>query len=165
MFKKTIGYGILVVVLFLAALVFIPSTISPSAEIIVDSTPFSVQQTLSDINKFREWDPKAISDSTVSYNFSMSDGKPSLEVVDSLNRVMASYVIEKSAMDEVQISVNIQKVEPLLYVFKISSEGDKTKVNWTMDFEGNLMMSMFGAEDQLSETFSKGLISFKNYVE
>lgn len=78
---------------------------------------------------------------------------------------MASYVIEKSAMDEVQISVNIQKVEPLLYLFKISSEGNKTRVNWTMDFEGNLMMSMFGAEDQLSETFNKGLIAFKNYVE
>lgn len=165
MFKKTIGYGILVCVLFLAALVFIPSTVTPSADITVDATPFSVQQTLSDINKFREWDPKAISDSTVSYNFSMSDGKPSLEVVDSLNRVMASYVIEKSVMDEVQISVNIQKVEPLLYSFRISSEGNKTKVNWIMDFEGNLMMSLFGAEDQLSETFNKGLISFKNYVE
>ena len=165
MFKKTIGLGILACVLFLAALVFIPSTINPSAEIIVDANHFTIQQTLSDINKFREWDPKAISDTTVSYSFSMVDGKPSLEVVDSLNRVMASYVIEKSGMDEIQISVNIQKVEPLLYSFKISSEGNKTKVIWSMDFDGNLMMSLFGAEDQLSGTFNKGLVSFKNYME
>lgn len=157
MFKKTIGYGILVCVLFLAALIFIPSTISPTASITVQSNQFSVQQVLSDLEKFRQWDPKAITDTTVSYDFTIEDGKPSLAVTDSLNRIMATYVVEKSSVELVEISVNIKKVEPLLYVFQLSPSGNGTKVEWSMDFNGNLMMSMFGAEDQLAESFKKGM--------
>lgn len=165
MFKKTIGYGILICVLSLLALIFIPTTISPSASITVSANQFTVQQMLGDIQKFRDWDPKAISDTTVSYNLSIENGKPNLVVTDSVDRIMANYTVEKQTTNEVNISVKINKVDPLLYVFKLSPDGVETKITWSMDFEGNLMMSLFDAEGQLSSTFEAGLKSFAALIE
>jgi len=164
MVKKILGYGLLVIAVFLVAMFFIPASFSPSASMEIEGDQFKVQRILSDIQRFRLWDPKAISDSTVSYNFSMKDGHQCLEVTDSLDRIMATYKVEESSLDEVKISVNLNNVNPLLYKFQLSPNGLKTKVTWSMDFDGKLMMWMFGVEEQLENTFENGLKSLNSLV-
>ena len=119
---------------------------------------------MSDIEKFRLWDPKSISDSTVSYMFLFDKNSPSLQVKDSLNNIIATYKVEKSTIEEVQISVDLVTVDLFLYTFKFNQLDSVTKVNWSMDFESNLMMSMLGAEKKLESMFSSGLDSFERLV-
>ena len=119
---------------------------------------------MSDIEKFRLWDPKSISDSTVSYTFLFDENSPSLQVKDSLNNIIATYKVEKSTIEEVQISVDLVTVDLFLYTFKFNQLDSVTKVNWSMDFESNLMMSMLGAEKKLESMFSSGLDSFERLV-
>ena len=164
MVKKIIGYGLLVIVIFFIAILKIPSTISPSVSKDIKANSIEVQALLSDIEKFRLWDPKSISDSTVSYTFLLDENSPSLQVRDSLNNIIATYKVEKSTIDEVQISVDLVTIDLFLYIFKFNQVGSVTKVNWSMDFESNLMMSMFGAESKMESLFSSGLDSFQRLV-
>lgn len=164
MVKKILVYGLLVIVVFFIAILKIPSTISPSVSKDIKANSIEVQALLSDIEKFRLWDPKSISDSTVSYEFSSDENSPSLQVKDSLNNIIASYKVEKSTIEEVQISVDLVTVDLFLYTFKFNQVGSITKVNWSMDFESNLMMSMLGAENKLESMFSSGLDSFQRLV-
>ena len=96
MVKKILGYGFLVIVIFLAAMVFIPSSFSPSVSKEINANQFKVHQVVSDINKFRQWDPKAITDSTVSFKYSTKDNTPCIEVLDSTNSIMATYKIKEA---------------------------------------------------------------------
>jgi len=164
MVKKIIGYGLLVIVIFFIAILKIPSTISPSVSKEIKANSIEVQALLSDIEKFRLWDPKSISDSTVSYTFLFDENSPSLQVKDSLNNIIATYKVEKSTIEEVQISVDLVTVDLFLYTFKFNQLDSVTKVNWSMDFESNLMMSMLGAEKKLESMFSSGLDSFERLV-
>tara|TARA_B100000674_G_C37799188_1_gene895584 strand:+ start:154 stop:660 length:507 start_codon:yes stop_codon:yes gene_type:complete len=164
MVKKIIGYGLLVILVFFIAILKIPSTISPSVSKDIKASSIEVQAFLSDIEKFRMWDPKSISDSTVSYEFSLDENSPSLQVKDSLNNIVAKYKVEKSTLEEVQISVDLITVDMFLYTFKFNQVGSVTKVNWSMDVESNLMMSMLGAEKKLESMFAKGLDSFQKLV-
>tara|TARA_Y100000739_G_C20517541_1_gene422503 strand:+ start:565 stop:1074 length:510 start_codon:yes stop_codon:yes gene_type:complete len=164
MVKKIIGYGLLVIVIFFIAILKIPSTISPSVSKEIKANSIEVQALLSDIEKFRLWDPKSISDSTVSYMFLFDKNSPSLQVKDSLNNIIATYKVEKSTIEEVQISVDLVTVDLFLYTFKFNQLDSVTKVNWSMDFESNLMMSMLGAEKKLESMFSSGLDSFERLV-
>lgn len=157
MIKKVLGYGFLVIILFFVAIAFIPSSFSPSVSIKMNKDRYRIQRTISDIQQFRLWDPKAISDSTVTFSYSLKDNSPFIEVIDSLDRIMATYKIEKSTVDEVHISVNINNVEPLLYKFKLTNDGEGTIVNWSMNFDGNLMMLIFDVEGKLEKTFTGGL--------
>ena len=164
MIKKILGYGLLVIVAFFVAIVAIPSTISPSVTKEVKGSPLQVQTLLSDIQKFRLWDPKIISDPSVSYNFYLENNIQSLQVKDSLNNIIATYKVEKSNPKEVQISVNISSIDAFLYTFKINQTDLGTKVNWSMDFESNLMMYILGAESKLEIMFSEGLDSFQKIL-
>ena len=164
MVKKIIGYGLLVIVIFFIAILKIPSTISPSVSKEIKANSIEVQALLSDIEKFRLWDPKSISDSTVSYMFLFDKNSPSLQVKDSLNNIIATYKVEKSTIEEVQISVDLVTVDLFLYTFKFNQLDSVTKVNWSMDFESNLMMSILGAEKKLESMFSSGLDSFERLV-
>tara|TARA_B100000767_G_C19602875_1_gene466464 strand:- start:74 stop:583 length:510 start_codon:yes stop_codon:yes gene_type:complete len=157
MVKKILGYGILVIILFFLAITFIPSSFSPSVSMQMKSDRYTIQRVLSDIHQFRLWDPKAISDPTVTYSYSIKKNTPFIEVTDSLDIIIATYKIEKSTLDEVHISVNLNNLEPLLYKFKLTSEGQSTLVTWNMKFDGNLMMLLFGVEGKLEETFLGGL--------
>tara|TARA_Y100000589_G_scaffold217633_1_gene205230 strand:- start:600 stop:1097 length:498 start_codon:yes stop_codon:yes gene_type:complete len=164
MVKKIIGYGLLVIVIFFIAILKIPSTISPSVSKDIKANSIEVQALLSDIEKFRLWDPKSIFDSTVSYEYLLDENSPSLQIKDSLNNIIATYKVEKSTIEEVQISVNLANIDLFLYTFKFKTLDSITKVNWSMDFESNLMMSMLGAEQKLENMFSKGLDSFQKLV-
>jgi len=164
MVKKILGYGLLVIIVFFIAILKIPSTISPSVSKDIKASSIKVKALLSDIEKFRLWDPKSISDSTVSYEFSTDKNSPCLQVKDSLNNIIATYKVEKSTNKEVQISVDLVAVDLFLYTFKFNQFGSVTKVNWSMDFESNLMMSMLGAENKMESVFSSGLDSFERLV-
>ena len=164
MVKKILGYGLLVIIVFFIAILKIPSTISPSVSKDIKASSIKVKALLSDIEKFRLWDPKSISDSTVSYMFLFDKNSPSLQVKDSLNNIIATYKVEKSTIEEVQISVDLVTVDLFLYTFKFNQLDSVTKVNWSMDFESNLMMSMLGAEKKLESMFSSGLDSFERLV-
>lgn len=164
MVKKVLGYGLLVIVVFFIAILKIPSTISPSVSKEIKASSIEVQALLSNIEKFRLWDPKSISDSTVSCTFLPDKKRPSLQVMDSLNNIIATYKVEKSTFNEVQISVDLVAVDLFLYTFKFNQVGSVTKVNWSMDFESNLMMSMLGVENKLESMFSEGLDSFQRLV-
>lgn len=165
MVKKVLGFGLLFIIVFLAAMVFIPAGFSPSVSRGINASQYKLHQVISDINKFRLWDPKSITDTTVSFKYSTKDDSPCIEVLDSLDRIMATYKIEEANLGEVHISVNLSNVDPLLYKFTFSSNGTKTIVNWSMDFDGNLMMSLFGVEEQLENTFAKGLESLNTLVQ
>ena len=164
MVKKILGYGLLVIVVFFVSILTIPSTISPSVIKEVKGSPVQVNKLLSDIQKFRLWDPKIISDSTVSYSFSIKNNIQCLQVTDSLNNIIAKYKVEKSNPEEVQISVDLSKVGLFLYTFKLNKTEFGTKVRWSMDFESNLMMYMIGAEKKMEDMFSLGLDSFEKIL-
>ena len=161
MVKKILGYGLLVIMVFFVAIVTIPSTISPSVTKELKANPSQVHKALSNIQNFRFWDPKIISDSTVSYNFYSEDNIQCMQVTDSLSNIIATYKVEKSDPSEVQISVDISEVDILLYSFKLNQTESGTKITWSMDFEINLMMYMLGAENKLEIMFSEGLNSFQ----
>ncbi len=161
MVKKILGYGLLVILVFFVLIVTIPSTVSPSVTKEVNASPLQVQKALSDIQNFRLWDPKIISDSTVSYNFYSENNIQCMQVTDSLSNIIATYKVEKSDPSEVQISVDISEVDILLYSFKLTQTESGTKITWSMDFEINLMMYMLGAENKLEIMFSEGLNSFQ----
>ena len=161
MVKKILGYGLLVILVFFVLIVTIPSTVSPSVTKEVKASPLQVQKALSDIQNFRLWDPKIISDSTVSYNFYSENNIQCMQVTDSLSNIIATYKVEKSDPSEVQISVDISEVDILLYSFKLNQTESGTKITWSMDFEINLMMYMLGAENKLEIMFSEGLNSFQ----
>ena len=161
MVKKILGYGLLVILAFFVSIFTIPSTISPSVTKDIKASPLRVHALLVDIQKFRLWDPKIISDSTVSFNYSFENNIQCLQVTDSLHNLVATYKIEKSNPKEVQISVNLSNVDPFLYTFKLEQTESGTQVNWSMDFESNLMMYMLGAENKLEIMFSEGLDSFQ----
>ncbi len=164
MVRKILGYGLLVILAFFVFIVTVPSTISPSVTKEIKGSPLQIQTLLSDIQKFRLWDPKIISDSSVSYNFYLENEIQSLQVKDSLNKTIATYKVEKSNLREVQISVNISNIDSFLYSFKINQTETGTKLNWSMDFESNLMMYMLGAENKLEIMFSEGLDSFQKIL-
>tara|TARA_B100000963_G_scaffold337151_1_gene332893 strand:- start:257 stop:763 length:507 start_codon:yes stop_codon:yes gene_type:complete len=164
MVRKILGYGLLVILAFFVFIVTVPSTISPSVTKEIKGSPLQIQTLLSDIQKFRLWDPKIISDSSVSYNFYLENEIQSLQVKDSLNNTIATYKVEKSNLREVQISVNISNIDSFLYSFKINQTETGTKLNWSMDFESNLMMYMLGAENKLEIMFSEGLDSFQKIL-
>ena len=165
MLKKSLGYGLLVCVLFFASLLFIPVTVSPSASLELEASPFYVQQVMSDINRFRDWDPRVISDSTVSYNFAMVNGKQGLEVTDTLDNVIANYSVEKSSIDEVNITVELKNINTFKYEFTLKPTSRGTKVTWDLELEVNLMIFLFSVEDRLEETFSKGLKSLSQILK
>lgn len=151
-------------VIFLVALFFVPAEISPTVTKEIKASPFVVQQALSDINKFREWDPKASEDTTVTYQFSMKNDKPSLVMVDSLKRVLADYSVESSSPNEVTISVNIKNTPQMLYQFELEQIASGTRLTWKMDLEVKLMIVLFDGEEKLEERFKKGLESFSKLV-
>ena len=107
MVKKILGYGLLIILIFFVLIVTIPSTVSPSVTKEVKASPLEVQKALSDIQNFRLWDPKIVSDSTVSYNFYTENNIQCMQVTDSLSNIIATYKVEKSNPSEVQISVDI----------------------------------------------------------
>ncbi len=162
--KKIIGYGILICVVFFAAIALIPANFSPSVSQQINANQFTVQRTIENIEDFRLWDPKAITDSTVSFKSELKNGLPNLVVTDSLERIMATYQVEKSTLEEVQISVNIKNVTPMMYKFHIEPNAHGCMVTWDLEFEGNLMMAMFGVEDQLEASFQKGLTSLSQLI-
>ena len=161
MVKKILGYGLMIILIFFVLIVTIPSTVSPSVTKEVKASPLEVQKALSDIQNFRLWDPKIVSDSTVSYNFYTENNIQCMQVTDSLSNIIATYKVEKSDPSEVQISVDISEVDILLYSFKLTQTESGTKITWSMDFEINLMMYMLGAENKLEIMFSEGLNSFQ----
>tara|TARA_Y100000589_G_scaffold92405_1_gene87207 strand:+ start:563 stop:1069 length:507 start_codon:yes stop_codon:yes gene_type:complete len=161
MVKKILGYGLLVIIVFFVAIVTIPSTISPSVTKELKATPSQVHKALSNIQNFRFWDPKIISDSTVSYDFYSEDNIQCMQVTDSLSNIIATYKVVKSDLEEVQISVDIRDIDLVTYSFKLNKTNLGTEITWSMDFEINLMMYMLGAESKLEEMFSEGLNSFQ----
>ena len=165
MLKKSIGYGLLICVVFFASLVLIPVKISPSASMIVGTNQFSVQQVLSDINRFRDWDPRVISDSTVLYNSVQVDGKLGLEVTDTFNVVIANYRIEHSTIDEVDITVELKNTNTFQYRFLLEPAAQGTKVTWNLDLDVNLMLFLFSAESRLEDTFSGGLAALNELLK
>lgn len=164
MLKKIIGYGLLIIIAFFATITLVPSDFSPEVSEDINGDQFLVQSIISDIQQFPLWDPRAISDSTASLDFSVKEGLPIVVVTDSLDRLMATYKVIKSNLEEVQISVELAKMDPHVYHFKLVPNGGKTKVTWSMSFEGNLMMLMFGAEEKLEEMFVSGLKSLNTLV-
>lgn len=164
MVKKSIGIGLLVCVVFFASLILIPVSVSPSVSLEIEKSPFSVQQTLSDIKRFREWDPSVISDTTVSYEAVVIDGKEGLNVLDSMNNIIAKYSVLSSSIEEVDIAVELKSVDSFLYQFKLKPTDSGTMLTWDLSLEVNLMMFLFSAEDRLEEIFLKGLKSFKDLV-
>jgi hypothetical protein len=165
MLKKSIGYGLLICVVFFASLVLIPVKISPSASMIVGANQFSVQQVLSDINRFRDWDPRVISDSTVLYNSVQVDGKLGLEVTDTFNVVIANYRIDHSTIDEVDITVELKNTNTFQYRFLLEPAAQGTKVTWNLDLDVNLMLFLFSAESRLEDTFSGGLAALNELLK
>ena len=165
MLKKSIGYGLLICVVFFASLVLIPVKISPSASMIVGTNQFSVQQVLSDINRFRDWDPRVISDSTILYNSVQVDGKLGLEVTDTFNVVIANYRIEHSTIDEVDITVELKNTNTFQYRFLLEPAAQGTKVTWNLDLDVNLMLFLFSAESRLEDTFSGGLAALDELLK
>mgnify|MGYP001297816699 CR=1 FL=1 len=161
MVKKILGYGLLVILVFFVAIVTIPSTISPSVTKELKATPSQVHKALSNIRNFRFWDPKIISDSTVSYDFYSEDNIQCMQVTDSLSNIIATYKVVKSDLEEVQISVDIRDIDLVIYSFKLNKTDFGTEITWSMDFEINLMMYILGAESKLEEMFSEGLNSFQ----
>ena len=63
------------------------------------------------------------------------------------------------------MKVGIQKIEPLTYLFKISPSENGTTINWSMDFEGNLMLYIFDAKSQLETMFLRGLKTLDNKLK
>mgnify|MGYP001294081932 FL=1 len=161
MVKKILGYGLLVILVFFVAIVTIPSTISPSVTKELKANPSQVHKALSNIQNFRFWDPKIISDSTVSYDFYSEDNIQCMQVTDSLSNIIATYKVVKSDLEEVQISVDIRDIDLVIYSFKLNKTDFGTEITWSMDFEINLMMYILGAESKLEEMFSEGLNSFQ----
>ena len=164
MVKKIIGYGLLVIIAFFVAILTIPSTISPSVTKEIKADPKAVKSLLTDIQKFKYWDPKSISDSTVLYSFSSENDINFLQVTDSLNNIIATYEVKKSNSEEVHITVDLPKVDLYVYRFKLTKTELGTKINWSMDFESNLMIYMLGAERKLEMMFSEGLNSFQKIL-
>lgn len=165
MLKKSIGYGLLICVVFFASLVLIPVKISPSASMVVGANQFSVQQVLSDINRFRDWDPRVISDSTVLYNSVQVDGKLGLEVTDTFNVVIANYRVDHSTIDEVDITVELKNTNTFQYRFLLEPAAQGTKVTWNLDLDVNLMLFLFSAESRLEDTFSGGLAALNELLK
>ena len=161
MVKKILGYGLLVILVFFVAIVTIPSTISPSVTRELKATPSQVHKALSNIQNFRFWDPKIVSDSTVYYDFYSEDNIQCMQVTDSLSNIIATYKIVKSDLEEVQISVDIRDIDLVIYSFKLNKTDFGTQITWSVDFEINLMMYMLGAESKLEIMFSEGLNSFQ----
>ena len=132
---------------------------------IVGANQFSVQQVLSDINRFRDWDPRVISDSTVLYNSVQVDGKLGLEVTDTFNVVIANYRIDHSTIDEVDITVELKNTNTFQYRFLLEPAAQGTKVTWNLDLDVNLMLFLFSAESRLEDTFSGGLAALNELLK
>lgn len=163
MFKKGIGIGLLVCVVFFAALVFIPVDIEPTVQQYFKLKPTEMRDKLADLELFTKWDPKGTTDSTVTYKLNAIGDE--LTVIDTALNILGSYKVVESSDKKVSLRVNLKSGQELNYDFIIEPNGSGTDLTWQLFFEGNLMMAMFDAESQLEDTFSKGLKQFEQVLE
>lgn len=159
--KKIIGVGILAFVIFAITIVTVKVDIAPTVTKTFDQDAYTLKTTIANLSEFNRWDPKKIqrSDLTEHRVVNKNTGNIDLVFKDSLNNIIARYLIQKSTLDTVILEVQLDKLDPIEYVFAINPAVAGSNVTWSMNFEGNLMMSMFDVEQQLEENFIAG---FKN---
>jgi hypothetical protein len=163
--KRILGFSVLGFVLFAVVITMIKVDIKPSVSYELSASPEEVKNFVSDVSNFPTWDPKAIVDSSVTLGLTERNGVKTLEVIDSTESIVGFYSVENIGENKIEMKVSIQKIEPLTYLFEISPSKNGTTINWSMDFEGNLMLSMFDAKSQLETMFLRGLKTLDNKLK
>lgn len=162
MFKRTIGIGLLVCVLFFGILVLVPVKIEPVALKHFNETPQELSSAISNLKLFAKWDPKGVTDTTVTYKLNAVENK--LNVLDSTLNILVSYTVLKQNSEEVEINIHFKSGQNYNYNFALTPKANGTEVKWTMSMKGNLMIALFDAEDKLSALFDKGLSNFQTII-
>lgn len=164
MLKKALLYGIGLFLIIGFSIFFIDVEISASSESEINSSTIKVMDEITDLEKFHKWDPRALTDSLITVEFIGEPGigmKAITRGKDSLF-VNEYEVISIEPLQSVQIVLRLAGGNELYYDFKLDSKGDQTTLNWSVTFDAPLFVKVVNVEDQLIESFQKGLTVLKN---
>lgn len=164
MLKKALLYGIGAFVLIGIALFFIDVEIKASSQSDLNANSFQVMDEIIDLEKFHQWDPRALKDSLITVEFIGEPGLGMKAITRGKDSVFVNEyeVIQIEPLKSVQIVLRLAGGNELFYDFDLESNGETSTINWSVKFDAPLFVKVVDVEDQLVEGFNKGLTVLKS---
>jgi hypothetical protein len=167
MFGKGLLIGILVCVIGASALFFIDTEVAVTERVKLDKSSFYILDEIVDLEKFQEWDPRAVKDSLITVEFI---GVPGIGMKAITKGKKGVFVNEYEVLNIVPLSsakivLRLKGGNELVYDFEVKDLERGSELTWKVNFTAPLFVSLVGVEEKIQNEFKKGFEVLKERLK
>ncbi len=167
MFGKGLLIGILMCIVGASALFFIDTEISVSEKVKLDKSSFYILDEIVDLEKFQEWDPRAVKDSLITVEFIGAPGVGMRAITKGKKGVFVNEyeVLNIEPLASAEVVLRLKGGNELRYNFEVKDLEGGSELTWKVKFTAPLFASLVGVEEKIQDEFKKGFEVLKEKLK